>query len=240
MTEEKVSAIVLSSRDYKEKDKLVDIFCLESGVRTVVLKGVKNSNAKFKFAKEPFCFGEFILTGNNEIKTVTQVNLIDTFFDITKDFSKFSIGCKILTLIKVFLEKLDNNSSLFVETLKALRELAYSSSSEKMILASYVLKAFSHVGYRLNDTVCSNCSSNFIGNCFLNLEDAELVCLNCRKYLSVEVDKPTHNAIRILSNTELESMNTVSIDDKVVENVLKVLQLIIQNRFSNKISILKM
>lgn len=54
VNEDKVSAIVLGSRDYKEKDKLVELFTLEEGLKTVVLKGVKNANANLNSPKNHF------------------------------------------------------------------------------------------------------------------------------------------------------------------------------------------
>ena len=46
MNETKVRAIVLGGIDYKEKDKLINLFTLEHGIVSVVFRGVKASNAK--------------------------------------------------------------------------------------------------------------------------------------------------------------------------------------------------
>ena len=50
---------MLSNCDYKEKDKLVEIFSVELGKITAILKGCKAPTAKLKFAFQPFCFAEF-------------------------------------------------------------------------------------------------------------------------------------------------------------------------------------
>ena len=81
----KIKAIVLSSVDYKEKDKLVTLFSLENGVVTATLK----------FAKEPFCFGDFYISA----KTITNVDVEDSFYDLTKDIDKFYVACAILETI---------------------------------------------------------------------------------------------------------------------------------------------
>lgn len=239
MIDEKVSAIVLNSRDYKDKDKLVTLFTPDYGIKTIILKGVKNSNAKFKFAKEPFCFGEFVLTGNNDIKIASQVNLIDAFFDITQNYDRYFIGCKILNLIPDILGKFDINSQLFIETLKVLKELAYSSIDEKMLLCAYILKAFAMLGYKLNTTNCASCGAKFMGQMFLNLETAEIVCQDCRCYLNISISQPVHNAIKILSNCEYDKLNTVNLSQSTMQDVIKLLQIILQNRFDSKLSLLK-
>ena len=44
MEDTKVKAIVLDSKDYKDKDKLVTLFTLENGLVSAVAKSVKSSN----------------------------------------------------------------------------------------------------------------------------------------------------------------------------------------------------
>ena len=57
----KTKAIVLGGTNVKEKDRLVDLFTLEQGRKLVSMRGVRGEKAKLKMAKEPFCFGEFVL-----------------------------------------------------------------------------------------------------------------------------------------------------------------------------------
>lgn len=234
MQEDKVSAIVLGSRDHKEKDKLVELFTLEQGLKTVVLKGVKNANAKFKFAKEPFCFGEFVLSGQNQIQVVTSANLIESFFDLTKNYDRFLAGCKILEIIPVVLEKYQTNSEFFLLCLKTLRELAYSGTNEKLIKCAYLTKAFAQIGYKINVVKCASCGSVFMGQINLNADTCEMVCQNCRSFFSVQVSASCHNAIKILSKCDYDTLNTITIQDGVLDEVLKIYQIILRSRFSYK------
>ncbi len=238
MQEDKVSAIVLGSRDYKEKDKLVELFTLEQGLKTVVLKGVKNANAKFKFAKEPFCFGEFVLSGQNQIQVVTSANLVESFFDLTQNYDRFLVGCKILELIPVVLERFQTNADFFLLCLKTLRELAYSNTNEKLIKCAYLTKAFAQIGYKINVIKCASCGSTFMGQIFLNADTCEMVCQNCRSFFCVPVSTAAHNAIKILSKCEIDALNTITIQDKVLDEVLKIYQIIMQSRFSYRGSLL--
>lgn len=239
MQEDKVSAIVLGSRDYKEKDKLVELFTLEQGLKTVVLKGVKNVNAKFKFAKEPFCFGEFVLSGQNQIQVVTSANLIESFFDLTKNYDRFLIGCKILEIIPVVLEKYQTNSEFFLLCLKTLRELAYSDTNEKLIKCAYLTKAFAQIGYKINVVKCASCGSVFMGQINLNADTCEMVCQNCRSFFSVPVSASCHNAIKILSKCDYDTLNTIKIQNDVLDEVLKIYQIILQSRFSYRGTLLQ-
>lgn len=238
MSEDKVRAIVLGSRDYKEKDKLVELFTLEEGLKTVVLKGVKNANAKFKFAKEPFCFGEFVLSGQNQIQVVTSASMIESFFDLTKNYDRFMVGCKILGLIPVFLEKYQTNSDFFLLCLKTLKELTYSNTDERLIMCAFLTKSFAQIGYKINVVKCASCGATFMGQIYLNADTCEVVCQNCRTFFSVPISAACHNAIKILTRCEIDSMNTINITQDVLVNLLKIYQIILQSRFSYKHSLL--
>ena len=57
----KIKAVVIKGNNVKEKDKNILLFSLEEGKIWATLKGVRGEKAKMKYAKEPFCFGDFIL-----------------------------------------------------------------------------------------------------------------------------------------------------------------------------------
>ena len=51
-----VTAIVLRSEDYRDYDKKLKLFTQEGQVMRVIIKGVKKSGAKLRFAAQPFAF----------------------------------------------------------------------------------------------------------------------------------------------------------------------------------------
>ena len=67
--EVKVNALVIKSVDYKDNDKILTLYSLENGKITTNIKGVKRAGAKLKFASDPFCFCEYILQENIQLKT---------------------------------------------------------------------------------------------------------------------------------------------------------------------------
>ena len=69
---EKIKALVLRAADFKENDKLLLLYCGEYGKITASIRGVKKPGAKLKFAAEPFCFGEFMLSSRNFIRIVLE------------------------------------------------------------------------------------------------------------------------------------------------------------------------
>ena len=89
MASVKVRAIVLKSSNVRDKDALVCLYSLELGKIFVSMKGVRGEKAKLKFAKEIFCFGEYILEQTKSNFIVTGVDIIDNFYDLSKDIDKY-------------------------------------------------------------------------------------------------------------------------------------------------------
>ena len=116
-----IKGIVLSSYDYKEKDKLVEVFSLEMGKITAVLKSCKAPNAKLKFAFQPFCFAEFSVVRLGKFYQIVDAKLIDSFFELTKDLNTYYLSNLVLELASVSVEFEEQNPELFLLLVNTLK-----------------------------------------------------------------------------------------------------------------------
>lgn len=93
---EKIKALVLRAADFKENDKLLLLYCGEYGKITASIRGVKKPGAKLKFAAEPFCFGEFMLSVKDGRYAVTNCTEIESFFSLRGDVVTYCCaGCVV-------------------------------------------------------------------------------------------------------------------------------------------------
>ena len=232
----KIKAIVISAIDYKEKDKLVTLFSLENGIISAKLKSVKVSSAKLKFAKEPFCFGEFIIQKPTNI--ITSVEVIDTFYDVTKSIDKYYCACAILEIIKQTMQLGETNQQFFIETLKALSVICYEEGIEKYALSKFLLSVFYAMGYQFTLDKCAECGQPFRHNKWLNLEYGEIVCSSCRNAGSVELSPKCHAAFKLLANTDYENLKTLHLAKGSEGECLDILNQNFQKRFNKQLTIL--
>lgn len=232
----KVKAIVLSSVDYKEKDKLVTLFTLENGIIQANLKSVKSSTAKLKYAKEPFCFGEFLISLPS--KVITSVEVENTFFEITKNIDKFYLACAILEAVKTTLKPGEVNPTLFVETLKAIGSIAYSNLNDKYVLIKFLLQIFESMGYKLALDKCSVCGQKFTGKKYLNLDFGEVVCVGCKTSNCIEISQRASSVFKILSNTEYDKLDSIKLAKNSEDEALNILNINFDRRFNKKLNLL--
>ena len=236
MEELKVTAIVLSQADLKENDKLVTLFTLELGVIKAQLKGVKQAKSKLKFACQPFFVGEYFLIKRNNFYQVKTVNAIESFFDLTGDFDRYLIASIMLETIKLTFKEGMINERAFLELLKSLNTLCYTTVNEKMILAKYLINFLKLNGYELNFSTCANCGIKLTNNCHLSLTLGGFVCEVCNDSYDVVLEKNVFSSLKILANTDFEKLSTVKLNNNIIIKCLLVLKLIFNNNFKVKLN----
>jgi DNA repair protein RecO (recombination protein O) len=228
MSEIKIKGIVISSIDYKEKDKLVTIYSLEYGIINAKLVGVKNPKAKLKPLKEVFCFADFDLTSSKggDFYLITSGEVIENFYNIINDIDKFYAGCTILEILRIVGKMGERNEALFIETLKALKTLAYDTANEDMVLVKYLVKIFEAMGYKLALDKCSTCGENFIGKRYFDYTAGEITCVSCKGPTAEIIDPLIHSILRIISLCEYDKLKTLKLNK---EGICSSLSMLIKN-----------
>ena len=233
MASTKVKAIVIKTKDLKEKDKLITLWTLEQGKITASLRGVRGANAKFKFAKEPFCFGEFVIENTKGMNVVTQVEIVDSFFGLTQDIDKFYEACAIIDAINI-LENEQADAQVFIETLKALKALCYEKIKKYYVFNTFMLKLFKNMGYFFVSENCSACRNSLMARRFFNLDIGEFVCFSCKNYSSVEVSDAFFSAIKILNNHNYDDLSKLNLGGNAEKELYRLIDKNFEWRFGKR------
>lgn len=236
MSEIKTRGIVISSIDFKEKDKLITLYSLDKGLINAKLVGVKNPSAKLKPIKELFCFAEFDLAGSSKIAnadyyTVTSANIIENFYNITNDIDKFYRGCTILEILKTVGKSGEGDQALFLETLKALKILAYEDVPGDIVIVKFLIKIFEAMGYQLALDKCASCGQAFIGKRYFNRTSGDITCQSCKYPDSMLIDPLTHSILRLVSGCDYEKLKTLKLKSEGVSSALNLLTENFADRF---------
>ena len=134
----KVKGIIIKLIDYKDADKLAQIFSFDEGVVTAKFVGVKKEKAKFKAVAQPFVFAEFVLSVKGEHKTVTSVEMIDSFDKLLLDYSRTMAGYVVLDMIRRLIPEGKPEQDIFLLTLSTLKKLETEDVNSTLI--DYIIK----------------------------------------------------------------------------------------------------
>ena len=204
--EVKVNAFVIKSIDYKDNDKLLTLYSLESGKITATIKGVKKSGAKLKFASEPFCFAEYILAQKNGRYTVINASYIDSFYNLRLDLKKYYACAVVSEILNYFAEPDVSDKTLFSLAINTIKDICYKSE-EILTLCSFLHGVINALGYGVSEYACASCGSVISGRVFFNFKNGVFSCQNCQTEGFNEIKEETYNAFLNLVNGVEEAKN---------------------------------
>lgn len=211
--EEKVSGIVLSGVNYGENDKILTIFTLEKGTISAKAKGVKKAGAKLKFCAEPFCFVEYVLSSTSKGNTVIGASLIDSFYPIREDLTKYYSASTVLEFLKRFEKESIVSSELFLLTIDTFKNLAYGNEAPLSLLVKFLLLALKNSGYALSLNGCFDCGRKEFNRIFFDYESGAFLCEDClgeKNQTTREVNYATYQALQDAeSGKELKDTQSV-------------------------------
>lgn len=223
MEEVRVKGIVLSASDHKEKDKIITIFSVELGKINGILRGVKAPKAKMKYASQPFCFASFELVKQGEYFLVTQVDLIDSFYELTRDYEKFQKGSSMLKVCGKVLRKGIVNPKLFITLINSLKVLTYENLNEYLIVCKFILEFLKSIGYGLNFKKCIFCGKELEDLAYFNNRTGDVYCPECKNLEYIELDKDELVLVRQLDMIEFDEISLLDIKN---ENIIKLFNLL--------------
>ncbi len=234
MPSTKVKGIIIESKDLKEKDRAVSIYTLEKGIIRAIFRGVRSEKAKLKASKNVFTFGDFFIENTKGNNIVSQVDVIETFYDLGQDLNKYYEACSIIDVVKKLATQ-ESDPVFFVSILKALKILCYENVEKNMVLCKFLMDVFSGSGFPINFDECASCKAKITGKKFINYDYGELVCGHCRTYTSEELSPSVFSALKILSEVDYEKLNTLHLSQNTVKDSLKILLKNFQARFGSEI-----
>jgi len=223
MEEVRVKGIVLSSSDHKEKDKIVSIFSVELGKINGILRGVKASKSKLKYASQPFCFASFELVKQGEYFLVTQVDLIDSFYELTADYEKFQKGSSMLKVCSKVLRKGIVNPSLFITLINALKILTYEDLPEHIVVCKFILDFLKNIGYGLNLRKCIFCGETLNDIAYFNNKTGDVYCDKCKNSEYTELTKEEFVFLKQLEIIEIDELLVLKYNEQIVIKIFNLL-----------------
>ncbi|MFW6025980.1 MAG: DNA repair protein RecO [Candidatus Woesearchaeota archaeon] len=225
MSQIKIRAIVLNSFDYNEKDKVVELFSLEKGRVTAILKGVRGPKAKLKAGSQPFCFGEFIIIEKEKgFDKIINIDIEESFYKLSKDIELYYSASTLLEITKKCLMEEEPNKLIFVNLLKALNEIAYKNVEANFILLKYISGILKVTGYRFNYKKCNICKQGLLSNFYFDLNENCFMCKSCKTNNSIKVEKQVIDLLIKIEKTDITSLKQLNdYNTDTIKQALKIL-----------------
>ena len=175
--QKKIEGIVISSVDYKESSKIINIFTKEDGIIGVIAKGSKNLKNKLRTNSTVLSYGIFYLNHyENKVSTLMEVDIIDYFKEIRKDIYKTNYSLFLLELTSQ-VYKQERNKNIYEMLIAGLTKI--NEGYDAGIITNIIeLKLLENLGIKPNLNHCVNCKSK---NDIVTISSYKggYICKNC-------------------------------------------------------------
>ncbi len=145
------AAYVLHTRPYRETSLLVDLFTLEQGKISAVVKGARSPRSRMRAMMQPFTPLQISWRGRHELKTLTQAEAVAAPLFLTGD--SLICGLYVNELLERLLQPSDSHPQLFVYYQYVLNELRESRDVE-LALRTFEQHLLQQLGFQFDVQGC--------------------------------------------------------------------------------------
>lgn len=157
MKEEKTTAIVLRSFDYKEHQRIITIFTSEMGLINLIVKGINTKNSYLFSLTTPFTVGEYHFSkGRSELYQYLDGTHLETL-PLRENLVHLRAASTIIKAVLASQLPGKPSPKLYLLTLTYLKQIPLFSDPAPLV-ASYHLKLLKHDGLTRLSAPCSLCA----------------------------------------------------------------------------------
>ncbi|MBI5327436.1 MAG: DNA repair protein RecO [Deltaproteobacteria bacterium] len=176
-------AIVLSSLDYGESDRIVTFYTLEFGKLKGIAKGAKRSKKRFVNNLEPFSYIKllFFQKQGRELVMLEQAETVRRFDNLMLDIDRLAFGSYCLELLNEMTMEGQKNRKAFELLLKFFIMLD-AGAHIRTIVMLFEMRLLSILGYQPYLEMCIVCKNTPTNNnrIFFSSARSGILCSNCR------------------------------------------------------------
>jgi DNA repair protein RecO (recombination protein O) len=192
--EVKVNALMLKGVDYRDNDKILTLLTAEQGRISAGIRGVRKAGAKLKFAAQPFCFAEYILSKTGDKYTVIQASEEESFYDLRTDINKFYAASAVCEGALAATYEGEENKQVFYDSVKALSAMCTGDESQALI--EFLLSILEISGYGIGLDNCTECGSPLVSEDKMrfDMDTGSFTCWDCGS--GIGASGVTYNVLR--------------------------------------------
>ncbi|MBQ8681696.1 MAG: DNA repair protein RecO [Bacilli bacterium] len=208
----KIEGIIISTVDYKESSKIVNILTRDEGLIGVLAKGSKNPKSKIATTSNILTYGIFYLNYyKGSIPLLTEVDLKDSFKIIRKDILKMNYAVFLLELVtQVYrYDKTETVYNLLINGLVKINE----GYDEQIITNIIELKMLQYLGIKPVVDCCVNCQKK-TDIVTISSYKGGYLCKDCVGNENIYQLKTMH-LIRMFYYVDLAKITKIDINDTI-------------------------
>ena len=263
MSAAKTPAFILKTQDYRDTRLLGDFFTRDHGRIRGIVKGIRDTRARFGSTLEPFSLNEILFykrKRGGDLHLVTQVDMVDEFESVREDLERLGTASYCIELLSELVEPEEPEPRIF-ELLRGTLLFLSSGASCKRGARIFEIKLLDILGLMPEIKHCVLCRATPTGAIYFNAALGGVHCGNCPSAVSTvgrqgqtgaqkagarhaaalngnasdPVSRGTLNFLERVQRSPLEELTQVKVSQEVGEELEKLLRRFTDFHLSHKL-----
>lgn len=205
---EKVEGIVLSTQDYGETSKILNVITKQYGIIGIIAKGCKNIKSSLRSCTDKLTYGYFnIYYKKDKLSILSSVDVINNFKNIKKNIDKISYATYLLELSGQVI-KHSYKEGIYDLLIDALIKI--DEDYDPLVIMNIIeLKYLDYLGVMPVIDACCKCGKT-TSICTLSSYAGGYLCNSCRTNEAIVSDK-TIKLLRMFYYVDLSKISKVEV-----------------------------
>ena len=206
-----VEGIILTTQDYSETSKILNVITKEYGIIGIIAKGSRSLKSNLRSVTDRLTYGKFnIYYKEDKLSILSSVDIINSFKEIKKDIIKISYAYFMLELTGQVLKQ-SNNLDIYDLLINGLTKI--EEGYDPLVIMNIIeLKYLDYLGVMPVLDSCSKCGSTS-SIATLSSKLGGYVCNNCKTNEKI-VSEKTIKIIRMLYYVDIAKISKIDISDE--------------------------
>ncbi len=211
-----VEGIILTSQDYGDTSKIINVITKEYGIIGIIAKGCKNIKSSLRSVTDRLTYGNFnIFYKKDKLSILSSVDVIDNFKNIKKDISKISYATYLLELTG---QVIKHSSKLDVYDLLINGLIKINEGYDPLVIMNIIeLKYLDYLGVMPIIDSCSKCGSIYAIKT-LSSDAGGYICSKCYKDEKMVSDK-TIKLIRMYYYVDISKITKLEVSKEAKQEI---------------------
>ncbi|MGM0507736.1 MAG: DNA repair protein RecO [Fusobacteriota bacterium] len=227
----KIKGLVIKKVDYKDADRLLIVFSPTFGKQTLSIKGIRKSKKREKIAADILTISEFVIY-ENKWKTISDIQLINSFDNIRGSLNKILYGSYILKLIDLVLMEEEEREDLYKLTIRVLKYINKIDTEVKILytIFNFLLEIIKQEGLEIKKTTKTS-EKNF----YFGLEYGKIEYREIKK--AIKMNKGVFNIFDTVLRKKTQKLFKEKIDKQDIFRSIEILENYLQYQLDIKIKL---
>lgn len=221
-----VKGLILSSDEYKDKDRMLTILTSTMGIIKACVKGASKQGSKTAFLSVPYMLCDFTLTDSHGFWYVKEALIVESNSGILNSLEAMAIASHIAKLLAKSVFQTEISKEAYELTVYAYYALGKFPESYKVIYSAFNARFLMISGFAVVLESCANCSSSLTRVVHVDLENSNCYCEECIKSVKTtgKLFKLSEGAIASINyfyEKSVSSIFTLKISDELQNEVYR-------------------